>query len=48
MKILLITQNFYPEIGSGANRFKNLYIQLSKKHDVKVVTTIPSYPNERM
>ena len=48
MKILLITQNFYPEIGSGANRFKNLYIQLSKVHDVKVVTTMPSYPNERM
>jgi len=48
MKILLITQNFYPEIGSGANRFKNLYLQLSKIHDVKVATTIPSYPNERM
>lgn len=48
MKILLITQNFYPEIGSGANRFKNLYLQLSKMHDVKVVTTVPSYPNERM
>ncbi len=48
MKILLITQNFYPEIGSGANRFKNLYLQLSKFHEVKVVTTIPSYPNERM
>lgn len=48
MKILLITQNFYPEIGSGANRFKNLYLQLSKKHDVKVVTTVPSYPNEKM
>lgn len=44
----MITQNFYPEIGSGANRFKNLYLQLSKMHDVKVVTTIPSYPNERM
>lgn len=48
MKILLITQNFYPEIGSGANRFKNLYLQLSKLHDVRVVTTVPSYPNARM
>lgn len=48
MKILLITQNFYPEIGSGANRFKNLYLQLSKKHDVRVATTVPSYPNARM
>ncbi|CAD2078590.1 hypothetical protein GCM10007275_08820 [Jeotgalicoccus coquinae] len=48
MKILLITQNFYPEIGSGANRLKNLYIQLSKKHDVEVLTTNPSYPNAKM
>src|SRR5699024_1787964 len=48
MKILLITQNFYPEIGSGANRLKNLYIQLSKSHDVEVLTTPPSYPNAQM
>ncbi|MFC3420063.1 glycosyltransferase family 4 protein [Salinicoccus hispanicus] len=48
MKILLITQNFYPEIGSGANRFKNLYIQLSKNHDVTVLTTHPTYPNAKM
>ena len=48
MKILMITQNFYPEIGSGANRLKNLYIQLSKKHDVEVLTTNPAYPNAKM
>lgn len=48
MKILLITQNFYPEIGSGANRLKNIYIQLSKEHDVEVLTTNPSYPNAKM
>lgn len=48
MKILLITQNFYPEIGSCANRLKNLYIQLSKKHEVEVLTTNPSYPNAKM
>lgn len=48
MKILLITQNFYPEIGSGANRLKNLYIQLSKNHEVEVLTTNPSYPNAKM
>lgn len=48
MKILLITQNFYPEIGSAANRLKNLYVQLSKKHDVEVLTTNPSYPNSKM
>lgn len=48
MKILLVTQNFYPEIGSGANRFKNLYVELSKKHEVNVLTTQPSYPNTKM
>ena len=48
MRILMITQNFYPEIGSGANRLKNLYIQLSKKHDVEVLTTNPAYPNAKM
>lgn len=48
MKILLVTQNFYPEIGSGANRLKNLYMQLRKEHDVTVLTTEPSYPNHRL
>ena len=48
MKILLISQNFYPEIGSGANRFKNLYLQLSKHHEVNVLTTPPSYPNTKI
>ena len=48
MKILLITQNFYPEIGSGANRLKNLYKYLSKNHKVEVLTTHPSYPNAKM
>lgn len=48
MKILLVTQNFYPEIGSGANRFRNLYKHLSGHHRVDVLTTEPSYPNERM
>lgn len=49
MKILLITQNFYPEIGSGANRYKNIFKEL---HDnginADVLTTIPSYPNPTM
>jgi len=48
MKILLITQNFYPEIGSGANRFKNLYLMLSKHHEVNILTTHPNYPNAKM
>src|SRR5699024_3426767 len=48
MKILLITQNFYPEIGSGANRLKNLYTHLSKDNDVDVLTTPPTYPNQKL
>lgn len=48
MKILLITQNFYPEIGSGANRLKNLYKHLSKDNDVEVLTTAPTYPNQKL
>ncbi|WP_052256891.1 glycosyltransferase family 4 protein [Salinicoccus sp. YB14-2] len=48
MKILLITQNFYPEIGSGANRLKNLYKHLSKDNDVDVLTTAPTYPNKKL
>ena len=48
MKILLITQNFYPEIGSGANRLKNLYKHLSKNNEVEVLTTAPTYPNRKL
>ncbi|GGA98350.1 glycosyltransferase WbuB [Macrococcus hajekii] len=48
MKILLVTQNFYPEIGSGANRFRNLYKHLSGRNQVDVLTTHPAYPNAHM
>lgn len=48
-KILIITQNFYPEIGSAANRMKNLFIHLQNNgFDVHVLTTEPSYPNVNM
>lgn len=47
MKVLLITQNFYPEIGSGANRYKNIFKLMKQQNvDVNVLTTTPSYPNE--
>lgn len=46
-KILLITQNFYPEIGSAGNRLKNIYLMLQRKgYDVRVLTTHPSYPEK--
>ncbi|GIN85322.1 glycosyltransferase WbuB [Heyndrickxia sporothermodurans] len=48
-RILLITQNFYPEIGSAANRMKNLYQLLKlQDYDVTVLTTEPSYPYKNM
>ncbi|MFF2445648.1 glycosyltransferase family 4 protein [Neobacillus sp. NPDC058068] len=48
-KILIISQNFYPEIGSAANRSKNIYQLLKKEgYNVSVLTTEPSYPNKKM
>ncbi|MDH2887877.1 glycosyltransferase family 4 protein [Bacillus cytotoxicus] len=48
-KILMVTQNFYPEIGSAANRMKNVYLELKKRgYDVTVLTSDPSYPNRNL
>lgn len=47
--ILIISEVFYPEIGSGANRLTNLVIELKKKgYRVDVITSEPSYPNKEM
>lgn len=46
-KVLIISEVFYPEIGSGANRITNLVIELKKNgYIVDVVTSEPSYPNK--
>lgn len=48
-RILLISQHFYPEIGSAANRMKNIYLELhSKGYDVKVLTLEPRYPSKEL
>jgi glycosyltransferase involved in cell wall biosynthesis len=48
-RVLIISQHFYPEIGSHANRIKHLYMQLKKENfDVSVLTTEPSYPNKKI
>ncbi|EQB38127.1 hypothetical protein M948_06010 [Virgibacillus sp. CM-4] len=48
-KILIISQNFYPEIGSAGNRIKNIYTLLKKNgNDVQVLTTDPTYPNKKI
>ena len=47
--ILMIVQNFYPEIGSAANRFKNIYVLLKQNgYEVTVLTMNPSYPNQNL
>ena len=47
--ILMIVQNFYPEIGSAANRLKNVYLQLKENgYEVTVLTMNPSYPNQHL
>lgn len=46
-RVLIISEVFYPEIGSGANRITNLLIQLKKQgYYVDVLTSDPSYPNK--
>ena len=48
-KVLMIAQNFYPEIGSAANRMKNIYELLNEKgYEVKILTTEASYPNQNL
>lgn len=45
----MITQNFYPEIGSAGNRMKNIYLLLKEKgYNVDVLTTDPTYPNRNI
>jgi glycosyltransferase involved in cell wall biosynthesis len=48
-RVLIISQHFYPEIGSHSNRIKHLFMMLGKNgFDVKVLTTEPSYPNKKI
>ncbi|RIW31877.1 glycosyltransferase WbuB [Bacillus salacetis] len=49
VRILIITQNFYPVIGSAGNRMKNIYTLLAEEgYEVEVLTTEPSYPNKNL
>ncbi|WP_167630124.1 glycosyltransferase family 4 protein [Listeria valentina] len=45
-RILIITQNFSPEIGSAANRMKGICHALNEVADVTVWTTEPHYPQK--
>lgn len=45
----MICQNYYPEIGSAANRMKNIHtLLLQKGYEVTVLTSDPSYPNRNL
>ncbi|WP_413365675.1 glycosyltransferase family 4 protein [Lysinibacillus sp. 3P01SB] len=46
--LLVISQNFYPEIGSAGNRIKNIYQLLNEEYEVHVLTTEASYPNKKL
>ncbi|MDO7485070.1 hypothetical protein Q5O89_02110 [Peribacillus frigoritolerans] len=47
--VLMIVQNFYPEIGSAGNRMKNIYLHLKRNgFEVTVITLKPSYPNQSL
>lgn len=45
-RILLITQNFSPEIGSAANRMLRISENLSEHFQLTVLTTEPQYPKK--
>ena len=48
-KILILSEVFYPEIGSGSNRITNLVIYLkSQGNKVDVITSEPSYPDKSL
>lgn len=47
--VLMIVQNFYPEIGSAGNRMKNVYLHLKRNgYEVTVITLKPSYPDQSL
>ncbi|MEI2341764.1 glycosyltransferase family 4 protein [Priestia megaterium] len=48
-KVLVMSQHFYPEIGSVGNRMKNIYKLLKQRgYDVTMLTTEPTYPTRSL
>lgn len=48
-KVLIMTQNFYPVIGSAGNRMKNIFQLLNDKNiETHVLTTEPAYPSKNL
>ncbi|MCB0736462.1 MAG: glycosyltransferase family 4 protein [Bacteroidetes bacterium] len=44
MRIILLTQYFFPETGAPQNRLGALAEYLANKHEVHVITAMPNYP----
>ena len=48
-KVLIVSEVFYPEIGSGANRMTNMTLKLKEcGYKVDVITSIPKYPSKEL
>jgi colanic acid biosynthesis glycosyl transferase WcaI len=47
-KCIFITQFFPPETGAGAKRAGAMAKALAEKHDVTVITLLPSYPSKNL
>ncbi len=46
---MIISQHFYPEIGSAGNRMKEVFSLLSEKgYEVDILTANPTYPNREI
>lgn len=44
--MLMVCQNYYPEIGSAGNRMQNItHLMKERGYEVEVITAAPSYPN---
>lgn len=49
MNILIVSQNYFPEIGAASSRLANLAIGLKGKGaNVSVLTALPNYPKGRI
>ena len=49
MKILIVTNYFYPEMGAAPSRIYNMVNGLKKSnHDVNVIAPLPNYPNGKI
>ena len=45
MKILIVTEHYWPEVGAASSRLANMAEGFKREgHEVDVLTTLPNYP----